>query len=131
MTSHSPKWIILPSFTNSHVDLNQLVKINGSEFGSYHSKSKCIQKYNTIDNKWTNWIKLNDFYIGGIISFALNQSTLYVYTANKLIVINTKQNTDKTIDCYTYNPATIIINNKLHLIGGFDNKHSIWNEQQS
>eukprot|EP01084_Bolivina_argentea_P057401 104872_1 len=136
--SSSSKWIVLPSCGSSEIELNQLLKINDLEFGRYHKESKCIQKYNIIDNKWTNWIKMNDFFIGMTTAFALNQSKLYVYTNKQLIVMNTKQNSHKIYDCNAYAdlpyadlPATIIINNKLHFVAGFRNKHLIWNEQQS
>eukprot|EP01084_Bolivina_argentea_P049006 90191_1 len=133
----SSNWIVSTPLSAERIsaELNQLLKINDFEFGKHDSLSKCIQKYNTIDNKWTKWIKLNDFnvQISTSISFACNESKLYGYTNKTLMEINTKQNTHKIYNCnnYTYYPATIIINNKLHVVGGIDNKHSIWNEQQS
>eukprot|EP01084_Bolivina_argentea_P007178 13507_1 len=133
MTSSS-KWIVCtPPVENITLELNQLLKINDFEFGKYDSHSKCIQKYNTIDNKWTKWIKLNDFDIGTFVSFALNESKLYIFTNQKLIVINPKQNTHNIYNCNNCSPypSIIIINNKLHIVGGSDNTHSIWNEQKS
>eukprot|EP01084_Bolivina_argentea_P176328 305157_1 len=139
MTSSS-KWIILAVSTRSlQIETNQLLKTNDLEFAKYHhSTLKCIQKYNTINNKWTKWIQTDDLHIEGpYVAFALNQHMLYIYAKKKLIVTNTKQQTHINIyncnNCAKY-PATIIINNKLHFIGGltgFSNKHLIWNAQQS
>eukprot|EP01084_Bolivina_argentea_P001092 2000_1 len=115
----SSKWIVcIPSSPESTtIESNQLLKINDLEFGKYDYQSKCIQKYNTIDNKWTEWIKLNDFDIGQFVSFALNQHKLYVHSNKKFIVINNKQNTHKMYNCNNA-ASTIIINNKLHIVGG-------------
>eukprot|EP01083_Nonionella_stella_P290887 989840_1 len=128
----SSKWIvcILASPEPAIMGSNQLLKINDFEFAKYDSQSKCIQKYNTIDNKWTEWIKLNDFNIDGCVAITLNQHKLYVHSNKKFIVINNKQNTHKMYNCNNA-ASTIIINNKLHIVGGYPNKHSIWNEQQS
>eukprot|EP01084_Bolivina_argentea_P001091 1996_1 len=129
----SSKWIVCTPPCRSIYEPNQLLKINDFEFGKYDSQSKCIQKYNTIDNKWTKSIKLNDSNIDGCVSFVLNESKLYIYTKEKLTVINTKQNTRNIYNCNNcpHYSSTIIINNKLHIVGGVPNKHSIWNEQQS
>eukprot|EP01084_Bolivina_argentea_P167693 290982_1 len=135
-------WIFLPSFSDYlgfNTALNQLLKINDFEFAKYDFESQCIKKYSTVDNKWTKWIKLNDFNIGEFDnpSFALNEYQLFVYTNKKLIEINqinTNFQTYKIYDCNNCveHAALIMINNKLHLVGGLrNNKHFIWNEQQS
>eukprot|EP01084_Bolivina_argentea_P167470 290641_1 len=141
-------WIILSS-SDGYGGRN-LLKINALEFGIYDFESKCIQKYNTIDNKWTLWMQLQIDDLNGFEQtrfsyimtwFAGNESKLYAYVKKKLIIINCKQNTHKVHNCNNYgeDPAIIVINNKLHHIGGHGwdcwrdcntNKHSIWNEQQ-
>eukprot|EP01084_Bolivina_argentea_P290917 499857_1 len=87
-------WIILPSsgirihYLNP---VNQLLKINDLEFGKYDSELKCIQKYNTVGNKWTKWKQIDDFNVGEFVAVGLNQHKLYIYTDEKLVVINTTQ----------------------------------------
>eukprot|EP01084_Bolivina_argentea_P176329 305158_1 len=99
MTS-SDKWVILPSgaATSFQIEANQLLKINDLEFAKYDSQLKCVQKFDTIDNKWTKWIQNGFSHVGGCVTFALNQNILSAYTNGRFIVMNTEQNTYITYD---------------------------------
>eukprot|EP01084_Bolivina_argentea_P196140 336297_1 len=142
MTSRSD-WLSVQSCPYFlHAIGGTLIKINDFEFAACSlGATECIQKYNTINNKWAKWINVEnaserDFDHNICMVFDINQHKLYMHTKNKFIIFNTKQNTQQIYNVlfkphrhmgYT---KSVLVDGKYHVIGGICNKHTIWNEKQ-
>ena len=154
---HTPQWIELASAPDHNisnaVQLNQdefIVQFYNAEdeiedrwyFLSEKTKFDGIHKYNIKTNTWSLLIKftpslINSNFVNGAICYNAYTSTLYLTGGSSwLYVINMNDpDTGTSIESYKPitsddgdSPSTVIIRNKLHVIGG---RSSYWHNEWS
>ena len=140
------KWSECTSLPTNIVRFSNAVKINDNEFiiasenhsiykTSFESEYHGILKYNTINKTWTNLVKYPDDMTmeDHQIAYNPNNKKIYLQGLDMCVIIYDINNKkfkifSSHIQCGS-NPTLLIINDELHLFGGFSsNKHLLFNK---